>query len=92
MEAKTVHRMRTVTKIVAEIRAMDPSSGVSQHYVRQLVKSGIVPVVWAGTKALINLDDVLEVLRKGTARPEAKAAPVVAGIRRIEVMPRCMVQ
>lgn len=92
MEAKAVPRMRTAAKIVAEIRAMDPGSDVSEHYIRQLVRAGAVPVVWAGTKALINLDDVLELLNAGTARPKAETAPIVGGIRRIEVTPHRMAQ
>ena len=51
--------------------------------IRQLAKEGTVPVVWAGRKALINLDDVLELMRLGTARPTEEAAPAVGGIRRI---------
>lgn len=54
---KYIPRMRTAPKIVAEIKAMDPGSEVTEHYVRQLAKDGKVPVVWAGNKALINLDE-----------------------------------
>lgn len=84
MEQRSIPRMRTAPKIVAEIKAQDPGSEVTEHYVRQLVKDGKVPVVWAGAKALINLDDVLELLRLGTSRTEP--IPCVAGgIRRIDV-------
>ena len=84
MEEATIPRMRTAPKIVAEIKALDPGSEVTEHYVRQLAKDGKVPVVWAGNKALINLDDVLELMRLGTARPTEEAAPAVGGIRRID--------
>ncbi len=87
MEQGTIPRMRTVPKIVAEIRAQDPGSEVTEHYVRQLVRDGKVPVVWAGTKALINLDDVLALMRIGTARPKAETS-AVGGIRRIDVRQR----
>ena len=43
----------------------------------------MVPVVWAGNKALINLDDVLSLLRLGTNRLEPMPC-VVGGIRRID--------
>lgn len=66
MEQVTIPRMRTAPKIVAEIKALDPGSEVTEHYIRQLVKAGTVPVVWAGSKALINLDDVLTLLRLGS--------------------------
>ena len=81
---KCVPRMRTAPKIVAEIKAMDPGSEVSEHYIRQLAKDGKVPVVWAGNKALINLDDVLDLLRLGTSRTEPTPC-TVGGIRRISV-------
>lgn len=79
-----VPRMRTAPKIVAEIKALDPGSEVTEHYIRQLVRAGTVPVVWAGTKALINLDDVLELLRLGTNRAEP-APCTVGGIRQVSV-------
>lgn len=87
MEQGTIPRMRTAPKIVAEIKAQDPGSEVTEHYVRQLVRDGKVPVVWAGTKALINLDDVLALMRLGTARPKAETS-TVGGIRRIDVRQR----
>lgn len=84
MEQVAIPRMRTAPKIVAEIKALDPGSEVTEHYVRQLVKAGTVPVVWAGNKALINLDDVLTLLRLGTNRTEL--APCTAGgIRQVSV-------
>ncbi len=79
-----IPRMRTAAKIVAEIKALDPDSDVTEYQVRQMVKKGDVPVVWAGKKALVNLDDVLDLLRVGT-RPSEPEAPTVGGIRRIDV-------
>ena len=78
-----IPRMRTAPKIVAEIKALDPGTEVTEHYVRQLVRDGAVPVVWAGSKALINLDDVLGLLRQGTNGQKPKPDPV-GGIRRID--------
>ncbi len=85
MEREHIPRMRTAPKIVAEIKALDPGSEVTEYYVRQLVRDGKVPVVWAGSKALINLDDVLALMRLGTARPAVEATPSVEGIRRIDI-------
>ena len=82
-ENKPIPRMRTAPKIVAEIKALDPDSEVTEHYIRQLIKAGTVPVVWAGNKALINLDDVLSLLQMGTNRVEPTPC-VVGGIRRID--------
>ena len=76
--------MRTAQKIVAEIKALDPGSEVTEYFVRQLVKDGTVKPTWAGNKALINLDDVLDLLRAGTARTQA-APSAIEGIRRVDV-------
>lgn len=81
--AKQIPRMRTAPNIVAEIKALDPNSEVTVRYIRRLVKEGTVTVVWAGNKALINLDDVLDILRTGTARQQAPPH-TVGGIRRID--------
>lgn len=81
---KRIPRMRTASKIVAEIKALDPGSEVTEYFVRQLVKDGAVNPTWAGNKALINLDDVLDILRSGTIRTKA-SCPVIDGIRRVDV-------
>ena len=83
-ENVTIPRMRTAAKIVAEIKALDPDTEVTEHWVRQLTKEGLVPVVWAGRKALVNLNDVLALLHMGMEQktPEPQA---VGGIRRVEV-------
>ena len=79
-----IPRMRTAAKIVAEIKALDPDTEVTEFHIRKLAKSGVVPVVWAGRKALINLDDVLELMRLGTAQPSEETPPAVGGLRRID--------
>lgn len=100
-DEKKLPRMRTAANIVREIKVLDPGSDVTEHWVRALSKSGRVPVVKAGTKILINLDDVLDLLRVGMELPsepkEPKVVPLAApvperprtpparGIRRIEV-------
>lgn len=82
--AERIPRMRTAAKIVAEIKALDPDTEVTEFHIRKLAKDGTVPVVWAGRKALINLDDILDLMRLGTDRPTEKAVPAVGGIRRID--------
>lgn len=52
MSSEQIPRMRTAPKIVAELKALDPETEITEYYVRQLVKAGAVPVVWAGNKAL----------------------------------------
>lgn len=51
-------KMRTIVEAAKE-------TGVSQHAIRQWVKSGQVPAVYAGSKALINLDRLLDFLNGG---------------------------
>lgn len=75
MSDKLIPRMRTAAKIVAELRAMDPGCEVTEYYIRQLIREGAVPVVWAGHKALVNLDDVIDLLQQGTQRPEEERRP-----------------
>lgn len=79
-----IPRMRTAAKIVEEVKRIDPETDLTESCVRRLAKQGAFPVVWAGSKALINLDDVLELLRLGTARSVENAVPTVGGIRRID--------
>lgn len=85
VEQKSIPRMRTAAKIVAELKAMDPGCEVSEYYIRQLIRDGAVPVVWAGHKALVNLDDVIALLQGGTRRPESEPE-VVSGIRRLQAI------
>lgn len=55
-------RMRLIKECVAELKALDPHTAVTEYYLRRLVKSGKFPVVMAGNKALINFDNLLEYL------------------------------
>lgn len=51
-------KMRTIAEASRE-------TGISQHALRAWVKSGQVPAVYAGSKALINLDRLLDFLNGG---------------------------
>ena len=49
-----------------------------------MMREGVLPVVRAGSKTLVNLDDVLALLHSGTAQPDPiPTAP--GGIRRLDV-------
>lgn len=85
MERNTVvPRMRTAANIVAEIKALDPATDVTEYWVRGLIKDKAVPVVHAGCKCLVNLNDVLAILRFGTAQNHSES-DAAGGIRRVEV-------
>ena len=85
MSDKSIPRMRTAAKIVAELRAIDPGCEVTEYYIRQLIREGALPIVWAGHKALVNLDDVIDLLQRGTQRPEEEPE-TVGGIRRLKAI------
>lgn len=87
MQEASIPRMRTAAKVIAEIKALDPDSDVTEYCIRQMIKDGVVPVLKTGNKALVNLDDVLALLRVGS-KPTPAPAPgpaTVGGIRRINV-------
>ena len=79
MSDKLIPRMRTAAKIVAELRAMDPGCEVTEYYIRQLIREGAVPVVWAGHKALVNLDDVIDLLQARGGAGDHRRNPAAQG-------------
>ena len=80
---ETIPRMRTAAGIVAELKAIDPDTGVTEYFVRRMMREGVLPVVRAGSKTLVNLDDVLALLRAGTPPPD-NAPETPGGIRRLD--------
>ena len=78
-------RMRTIKEAVAELKALDERTAITEYHIRQLVLSGILPRVKAGKKYLINLDLLIEYL----VNPDAdkfkvnNAAAINNGIRKI---------
>lgn len=84
MSDKSIPRMRTAARAAAELKAMDPGCGVSEYYIRQLIRTEAVPIVWAGCKALVNLDDIIDLLQTGTPRPIPEPSEAVNGIRRLD--------
>jgi len=78
-------RMRTVKEAVAEIKAIDEHTAITEYHVRRLALDGVLPRVRAGKKMLINLDLLIEYLEN----PEADkfkpctSAEMGNGIRKI---------
>lgn len=62
-----VPKMRTAAGVLAEIKATDPNTAVTMHYIRHIIKAKCVPVVEVGCKKLVNVDDVLAFLQTGVA-------------------------
>ena len=77
----TMPRMRTAERVLDEIKAADPDTEVTLHYIRQLIREEAVPVVCCGRKKLVNVDAVMELLSAGYKAEEP--APVHGAIRRV---------
>ena len=60
-----IPRMRTAPKVLEEIKKLDPDTELSLHYVRQMIKDEVVPVLSIGCKKLVNVDDVITYLETG---------------------------
>ena len=78
----------TVKDAVHKIKEDCPGTAITENYLRQLIKDGVLPELKAGNKVLINLDVLIEYLTDPTAekfRPKAKVygfggiRPVAAG-------------
>lgn len=66
-----ISRMRTVKGIVEHFKAEDKESPVNEYMIRRLIKQKKVPVLYAGNKALINLDLLIEYFNSTNAIGEA---------------------
>lgn len=77
-------RMRTATGVMAEIKAQDPDTEVTLHYIRYLIKENLVPVVCVGTKKLVNVDLLIERLASGEIEA-AQQKQQYGQIRRVQV-------
>ena len=76
-----IPRMRTAEGVLAEIKAEDPGTEVTLHFIRHLIHTEKVPVVPVGRKKLVNVDDVLALLAKWVYVEEDK--PLSEDIRRV---------
>ena len=45
-----IPRMRIATDVLAEIKALDPDTRITLHYIRSIINQGKVPVRKAGSK------------------------------------------
>ena len=59
--------IRTINGAVAYLRAADPDSAVTAHYIRRLVREGKIPYLMDGSRVLINVSGLIDYLtnRKG---------------------------
>lgn len=52
-------RVRTIKKAYEEIRSADPNTCLTEHHIRQLAISGVIPCRKAGTRYLLDLDGLI---------------------------------
>lgn len=77
-----IKRMRTAPGVMDAIRAEDPNTELTLHYVRTLIRTEAVPVLKVGKKKLVDVDDVLAYL---AATPVLPDTPPSREIRRVPV-------
>lgn len=57
-------RMRTIPKAYEEVKRADPNTSLTLRALRRMVNSGEVPCVMVGTKRLVDLDLLFDVLSR----------------------------
>lgn len=64
-------RMRTIPKAYEEVKRADPNTSLTLRAFRRMVNSGEVPCVMVGTKRLVDLDLLFDILSgyNNTANP-----------------------
>lgn len=72
-------RMRGIADAAAEIRAADPNTAITPHFLRRLVKTKTIPCVQCGAKYLVNMDELERYLQNPTPLREEPGS----GIRKI---------
>lgn len=60
-----IPRMRTAAGVLNEIKANDPKTEITLHYIRNIIKTNQVPVVAVGRKKLVDVDSVISMLSAG---------------------------
>lgn len=78
-------RMRTAAGVLDIIKEQDPDTEVTLHYIRNLIKTGKVPVTPVGRKKLVDADAVMEYIAAGESTSVAKAVEQSGQIRRVPV-------
>ena len=55
-------RIRTIQQCLEEIKKLDPTTAITEWFIRQLCKQGKVNHFMSGSKVLVNYDDLLRYL------------------------------
>lgn len=70
-----IPRMRTAPGALEIIKAQDPETAVTEHYIRRLIRTGAIPHVDVGRKKLVNVDQLLSYLEQEAPQPEREVGP-----------------
>ncbi len=69
-------KMRTISEAYKELLKLDPHTAVTKYRIKQLVRTGVIPSIPAGTrKVYINFNTLLDYL----SHPERYPAPQKEG-------------
>lgn len=69
---KEIKRLRTIDQAYRELKAMDPDTAISKHYIRSIVLTGQMPHLQVESKRLIDLDDLMTYIEKSMTGITAK--------------------
>lgn len=58
LRASKLPQMRTIQKLVAQAKELDPETCITESSIRLLVKSGKLPCVKVGRKTLVSVEAV----------------------------------
>lgn len=79
-------RMRTAEKVLELIKAEDPGTEVTLHYIRALIASGRIRHTPVGRKKLVDADAVIAYIAAGGSGATNEAEPTGGGrVRKVVV-------
>lgn len=64
--------MRGIKQAIAEIKAADPHTALTERGLRSLINSGAVPCVRIGRKMLVNMNILSAYMKSGTEAAEER--------------------
>ncbi|MBQ0040813.1 MAG: hypothetical protein KBS56_02150 [Clostridiales bacterium] len=53
-------RYRSISGTIAQIKADDPETAITESLLRKLIREGYIPSVKSGCKYLVDLDDIYD--------------------------------
>lgn len=65
-----VPKIRTLDEAIKELKASDPGTCVTKHFLWTSVRSGVLPHIRAGGKYLVNMDVLADFLTNPPERAE----------------------